>query len=194
MEIPTNTIIFNTKVKTLTTPSDVRLKLNPAYNRKKSVNLENDIEEIWKRRCAELPSLFNETKFRLHSTEVEGNILTLNLGITCYRDFQGTNLSKNVLTLQSEGLCEHDDSQAYMSDALGVGALVHTTDDFMVLLFRSKNCGEDIKLWDRPGGHSEPKVTIYLHHFICVFIGHKYSSDFTILSGGKEVPIYPSMT
>ncbi|XP_052269344.1 uridine diphosphate glucose pyrophosphatase NUDT22-like [Dreissena polymorpha] len=48
----------------------------------------------------------------------------------------------------------------YLSDALGVGAVVVTKDDHIVLLFRSKNCGEDVNLWDRPGGHCEPKVLV----------------------------------
>ncbi|XP_045174449.2 uridine diphosphate glucose pyrophosphatase NUDT22-like isoform X2 [Mercenaria mercenaria] len=157
METSTSSIIYTTKSKRQTTPSDVRVKLDPAFNRKKMERLEKDIAETWKRRLAELPSLFNGSKFRLHSIEEKGETLTLNMGTTCYKDFQGTNLSKDLLILQSQGLSDHDDSQAYMSDALGVGALVLTADDHMVLLYRSKNCGEDTELWDRPGGHSEPK-------------------------------------
>lgn len=163
MQTPTSSIIFTTKSKNQTSPSDVEVKLDPSYNRKRMESLEHDIQDTWKRRLNELPSLFNGTKFRLHSVEENGDKVTLNIGITCYRDFQGTNLSKDILLLQSQGLCDHDDSQAYMSDALGVGALVQTADNHMVLLFRSKNCGEDTELWDRPGGHAEPKVSKVLN-------------------------------
>ncbi|XP_053407924.1 uridine diphosphate glucose pyrophosphatase NUDT22-like [Mercenaria mercenaria] len=157
MEASTSSVIYTTKSKGQTTPSDVRVKFDHAYNRKKMASIEKDIEDIWKRRLAEIPSLFNGTKFRLHSVEEKGETLTLNMGITCYKDFQGTNLSEDVLSLQGRGLCDYDDSQAYMSDALGVGALVQTADDHIVLLFRSRNCGEETERWDRPGGHSEPK-------------------------------------
>ncbi|KAL4238646.1 UDP-sugar diphosphatase [Mactra antiquata] len=156
MESGTNSIIYTTKCKNLTTPDSVKVKLSKEYNRKLSPTLEEEIESIWKRRLAELPSLFNGTKFRLHSVEEDQSLIILNLGVTCYKDFQGTNLSSDVLVLQSQGLCDHDDSQAYMCDALGVGALVMTSDDHIVLIFRSKNCGEDTEMWDRPGGHAEP--------------------------------------
>ena len=155
---PSSSIIYSTKLKEQTCPTNVKVKLDPAFNRKTLPILEQEIEETWKRRLAELPSLFNGTKFRLHSVEELGDSLNLNLGITCYKDFQGSNLSKDLLILQSQGLCDHDDSQAYLSDALGVGALVQTVDDYMVLLYRSKHCGEDTEMWDRPGGHPEPKV------------------------------------
>lgn len=153
-----NTFIFTTQSQELTLPENVNIKLDAKYNRKIKAYLESDIDSIWKERLAVLPTMFNGTKFRLHSVEEKGSEIQLNIGITCYRDFQGTNLSSDVLVLQSQGLCDHDDSQAYMSDALGVGALVLTSDNHIVLLYRSKNCGEDINLWDRPGGHPEPKV------------------------------------
>ena len=158
MDPSSSSIIYSTKLKEQTCPTNVKVKLDPAFNRKTLPILEQEIEETWKRRLAELPSLFNGTKFRLHSVEELGDSLNLNLGITCYKDFQGSNLSKDLLILQSQGLCDHDDSQAYLSDALGVGALVQTVDDYMVLLYRSKHCGEDTEMWDRPGGHPEPKV------------------------------------
>lgn len=157
METAANSIIYTTNSKDLTRPSDIKVQLDPKYNRKEKKDLEDNIEQIWRNRLTELPSMFNGTKFRLHSIEEKDNILLLNMGVTCYKDFQGTNLSKNALVLQSEGLCDHDNSQAYQSDALGVGALIQTSDNHMVLLYRSKNCGEDVELWDRPGGHPEPK-------------------------------------
>lgn len=160
METAANSFLFTTKSRELTGPSDIRVILDPKYNRRTSRELEESIDQIWNKRLAELPSMFNGTKFRLHSVAEKDDKLFWHMGVSCYKDFQGTNLSDNALVLQSQGLSDFDDSQTYMSDALGVGALVLTVDDHMVLLFRSKNCGEDIGLWDRPGGHPEPKNII----------------------------------
>ena len=153
-------LIYSTRSPELLIPERLHVILSSKNNRKKLPDdQEQEIESTWKARKEENPSLFNGTKFRLESLEEhEGDLLTLNLGVTCYKDFQGTNRSENALLLQSQGLCDHDNSQAYMSDAVGVGALVQTLDNFMVLLFRSNKCGEDTGLWDRPGGHAEPKV------------------------------------
>ena len=154
-----NSLLYATRIKDMTSESDVEVHLDPTYNRQKLPdNGEVAIEETWKEKLSANSTLFNGTKFRLNSIEEKDSKLILNVGITDYKDFQGTNLSKDALDLQSKGLCDHDNSQAYMSDALGVGALVLTRDDFVVLLFRSKRCGEDTELWDRPGGHPEPKV------------------------------------
>ena len=153
-------VIYSTRSPDLLVPERLHVKLSNKNNRKKLPDdQEKDIEKTWAARKEKNPMLFNGTKFRLESLqELEGDVLSLNLGVTCYKDFQGTNLSENALVLQSQGLCDHDNSQAYMSDAVGVGALVQTLDDHMVILFRSEKCGEDVGLWDRPGGHAEPKV------------------------------------
>ena len=153
-------IIYSTHSPELLVPQRLHVTLNVKNNRKKLPDeQEQEIETTWKARKEKIPTLFNGTKFRLESLqEFEDDVLTLNLGVTCYKDFQGTNLSENALLLQSQGLVDHDNSQAYMSDAVGVGALVQTLDNYIVMLFRSDKCGEDTGLWDRPGGHPEPKV------------------------------------
>ena len=153
-------VLYSTHSPDLLVPERFHVNLSSKNNRKKLPDdQERNIEKTWAARKEKNPTLFNGTKFRLESLqELEGDILSLNLGVTCYKDFQGTNLSENALLLQSQGLCDHDNSQAYMSDAVGVGALVQTLDDHMVILFRSEKCGEDVGLWDRPGGHAEPKV------------------------------------
>lgn len=50
--------------------------------------------------------------------------------------------------------------QAYMSDALGVGAFLESSDGQVVLLKRGEHLAEAPGLWDIPGGHPEPQVTI----------------------------------
>ncbi|WAR20133.1 NUD22-like protein [Mya arenaria] len=156
------TVIYTTRSPSLTLPENIHVNLSPSFNRQTLPgDQERDIDKHWQDRLVQLPSLFNGTKFRLDSLEDnKSGDLNLNLGVTCYKDFQGTNLSQDVLLMQSQGLCDHDNSQAYLSDALGVGAFVLTADDHMVLLFRSQNCGEDVNLWDRPGGHAEPKALV----------------------------------
>ncbi|KAL3873430.1 hypothetical protein ACJMK2_036549 [Sinanodonta woodiana] len=153
-------IIFATKSGHLTDKSKVKISLDKSYNRQiLPSKQEENIDTIWKKRLHENPTLFNGTKFRLQSAQYNESDMNLhlNMGVTCYKDFLGTNWSPDALSLQSLGLERHDDSQAYLSDALGVGALLRTADDKMIILKRSDQCGEDQGKWDRPGGHAEPK-------------------------------------
>ena len=46
-----------------------------------------------------------------------------------------------------------------MADPLGVGALLVTRDEQVVLIRRSPQQAEAPGLWDIPGGHPEPKVS-----------------------------------
>ena len=48
--------------------------------------------------------------------------------------------------------------QAYMSDALGVGAFLESSDGQVVLMKRGEHLAEAPGLWDIPGGHPEPQV------------------------------------
>ena len=48
-----------------------------------------------------------------------------------------------------------------MSDALGVGAFLVSSDDQVVLLKRGLHLAEAPGLWDIPGGHPEPQVGGY---------------------------------
>ena len=141
--------------------SHVNVRLSSAYNRKKLPdNLEENINRIWAERLTVNPRLWNGTKFRIDSVEQlpgDGGVI-FNLGITSYKDFIGTNWAPNAKELCSLGLKDHNNSQIYMSDALGVGSLVQTADDCFILLRRSRHCGEAVGLLDIPGGHPEPKV------------------------------------
>jgi len=48
-----------------------------------------------------------------------------------------------------------------MSDALGVGALMESSDGQVVLMKRAEHLAEAPGLWDIPGGHPEPKVIVH---------------------------------
>lgn len=140
---------------------DLRVKLNVCFDRKSlPVAEEASVESTWKERVAANPTLWNGTKFRLHSVDTIEGFSVFNLGLTCYKEFIGTNWSPKASTYHHLGRGDYGNSQAYMSDALGVGALVETTDHFIILIRRSEQCGEAVGLLDIPGGHPEPQVNI----------------------------------
>lgn len=86
-------------------------------------------------------------------------VLKLQLGVTCYKDYLGTNWSQKAEKLQRRGEAECADPQAFLAQPLGVGAVVATSDGEIVLLRRSQKVAEAAGLLDIPGGHPEPKVS-----------------------------------
>lgn len=92
-------------------------------------------------------------------SDANGLILRLQLGLTCYKDFLGTNWSQNAVNLQQRGRLEVGDPQALLAQPLGVGAVLLTSDGRVVMLRRSQRVAEATGLLDIPGGHPEPKVT-----------------------------------
>lgn len=127
------------------------------FNRRSKPNLESDIDTVWNKRLNENPKLYNGSKFRLESTDLDNANLILNIGITCYKDFIGTNWSPDAKKLHAEGIEIYNNKQAFMSDALGVGSFLLSSDNYVTFLKRSLHCGEAVGLWDIPGGHAEPK-------------------------------------
>ncbi|XP_067312770.1 uridine diphosphate glucose pyrophosphatase NUDT22 [Pseudorasbora parva] len=85
-------------------------------------------------------------------------VLKLHLGLTCYKDYLGTNWSREAGNLQSHGRNECADPQAFLAQPLGVGAVMATADGDVVLLRRSQKVAEAAGLLDIPGGHPEPKM------------------------------------
>lgn len=140
--------------------SNTHVVINEKFNRRRHHAHDQQINANWNKRVRENPKIFNGTKFRLSSVSLSGNALSLDLGLTCYKDFLGTNWSENSKSLANDGVRDFQDSQAYMSDPLGVGAIVLTTDNKVMFLKRSKHCAEAPELWDVPGGHPEPQEII----------------------------------
>ncbi|XP_006823759.1 uridine diphosphate glucose pyrophosphatase NUDT22-like [Saccoglossus kowalevskii] len=139
--------------------SQVDVVMGEQYNRKVLQSHEKNIENIWSQRLTQNPRLYNGSKFRLDSWKCENNsVLTLYLGLTCYRDYLATNWSPDVKRLHQIGKRDYGNQQAYMSDPLGVAAMVQTADDCFIFIRRSNNVGEAAGLWDVPGGHPEPEV------------------------------------
>lgn len=85
-------------------------------------------------------------------------LLTLRLGLTCYKDYLGTNWSHRVAELRQLGGAEFGDPLALLAQPLGVGAVLCTDDNRVVLIRRSQTVAEAGGLLDIPGGHPEPKV------------------------------------
>lgn len=90
--------------------------------------------------------------------EVSEPLLTLRLGLTCYKDYLGTNWSNRASELCQLGEMEFEDPWALLAQPLGVGAVLCTCDRQVVLIRRSHRVAEAGGLLDIPGGHPEPKV------------------------------------
>ncbi|XP_058506360.1 uridine diphosphate glucose pyrophosphatase NUDT22 [Solea solea] len=87
-----------------------------------------------------------------------GPLLTLRLGLTCYKDYLGTNWSCRVAGLRQRGEAEFNDPMVMLSQPLGVGAILCTNDGQVVMIRRSQRVAEAGGLLDIPGGHPEPKA------------------------------------
>ncbi|XP_041653676.1 uridine diphosphate glucose pyrophosphatase NUDT22 isoform X2 [Cheilinus undulatus] len=92
------------------------------------------------------------------STADSGPLLTLRLGLTCYKDYLGTNWSCRQAELRQLGEAEFSDPLALLAQPLGVGGVLCTGDGQVVLIRRSQRVAEAGGLLDIPGGHPEPKV------------------------------------
>uniref|UniRef100_G3PXW8 Nudix (nucleoside diphosphate linked moiety X)-type motif 22 n=1 Tax=Gasterosteus aculeatus TaxID=69293 RepID=G3PXW8_GASAC len=85
-------------------------------------------------------------------------LLTLRLGLTCYKDYLGTNWSRRAAELRRRGEVEFGDPRALLAQPLGVGGVLCTDDGQVVLIRRSQRVAEAGGLLDIPGGHPEPKA------------------------------------
>lgn len=96
--------------------------------------------------------------------------LTLKMGLTCYKDYLGTNWSCRAAELRQQGGAEFEDPLALLAQPLGVGAILCTADGQVVLIRRSQKVAEAAGLLDIPGGHPEPKV-------VCERLGQVVNED-----------------
>ncbi|CAH1792348.1 unnamed protein product [Owenia fusiformis] len=160
-----NTIMFSTSPGVVIDRKNTRINMSTTFNRKCLPSSdEKNIETIWDNRKKKNSTLFNGTKFRLDTVcqlfNKETLTFTLNLGLTDYKDFIGTNWSPNAKQILQHGENEYGNTQACMSDAMGVGSLVLTADNRAIFLKRSQFCGEANGLYDIPGGHAEPSELV----------------------------------
>ena len=99
---------------------DVLINFNPtSFNRRSNFDLENVISETWSKKCKENEKLFNGSKFRHAASRLKESRLELDVGLTCYKDLVGTNLSAEVDDVKKMGQKTHGDEAAYLSQPMG---------------------------------------------------------------------------
>ncbi|UJR27727.1 hypothetical protein I4U23_009004 [Adineta vaga] len=141
--------------------NELSIDFNPElYNAKPLTDdIQKKLDERWNQLLNETKPgriLYNESKFRLHSIQtkiIDENAMefVLNLGLTDYKSFictQQQNLPDDIRQHITED---------HLSHPLGVGCLLITSDDCIVLIKRNSNCVDSPNLYDLPGGHPEPK-------------------------------------
>lgn len=118
--------------------------------------VQQSIAEVWNARKAGNTKLFNGTKFRLGDlTATTTTDLHLRMSVTDYASYLGTNWNKS---LQPSIL-----QRKHMADTLGVGAVVVTSDQYIIFIKRSEHVGEFPNCLDVPGGHPEPSRVTGCH-------------------------------
>lgn len=98
-------IMFICRNGELLTKENTRASLSTMYNRKQlPKNLADIADDIWQERAKNNQKLYNGTKFRIDSvTESADRCTIFNIGITCYRDYIGTNWSPKAKTILELG-------------------------------------------------------------------------------------------
>jgi len=100
-------------VKTVTRHS-LQVRLSSAYNRKTLPEpYETEITKTWEERLKLNPRLWNGTKFRIASVDLEDELVIFNLGVTSYKEFIGTNWSPNAKLFRELGCLNHQNSQVF---------------------------------------------------------------------------------
>ena len=142
------------------TADKLLVDFSPNFNRKIIADLEPLIEKNWLQLKKELgDKLYNDDKFRIHSVkETEDNIAVVEVGITDYKSYVGTNLGNDLNVFVARGMTDFSNKKACVSDALGVGSIVLTADNYLLLVRRSFEVAEGQGMTDFPGGHAEPKA------------------------------------
>jgi len=133
------------------TEDQVEIDLKVEYNRNTSnPQIEKLLEEKWKLKTAENSRLYSQSKFRLHSLHSAGGKLRMNVGLSSYKDFNGTNLNEEVFKIT--------DDRSFISDIIGVNGVLRTSDGYIIITKRAEWVGEHPGMLDTPGGHPEPSA------------------------------------
>ncbi|XP_068247969.1 uridine diphosphate glucose pyrophosphatase NUDT22-like [Palaemon carinicauda] len=151
-----NIILFRPISGALSRP---QLKTNfnkETFARRTTLDIDEQINNVWKEKTSKNSRLYNASKFRLSRWYLAEECWVLDVGLTDYKDLCGTNLASNRQIIQEKGLEDFGDSQSYMSMAIGVGILLMTSDDCLTVIRRASWTGEYPGMLDRPGGHPEP--------------------------------------
>jgi hypothetical protein len=161
------TILFSHK-NSLLSPGTVGLSMDffkavvsHDYDRKTMPEYELTIDALWERKLEVNPNMYNGSKFRLNGLSEGENCINLEFGLTCYKDFQCTNMqaTEKVETLKQYGLENYGDVYACMANPTFSTVIVESSDNYAVLFRRSNMVGEAQGMVDFPGGHMEPSVS-----------------------------------
>ncbi|XP_059202939.1 uridine diphosphate glucose pyrophosphatase NUDT22 isoform X2 [Centropristis striata] len=126
--------------------------------RNKAVSPRDNAERVSALSQASSESISAELPSKTTDDEETALLLTLRLGLTCYKDYLGTNWSSCAPELRQRGEVERGDPLALLAQPLGVGGVLCTHDSQVVFIRRSQRVAEAGGQLDIPGGHPEPKV------------------------------------
>ena len=129
------------------------------HDRKPHRDDERNLGGAWLAATEKNPRIFDGSKFRLHRIALDAHDhVVLELGLTGYREYLGTNRlpTEALRQLEADGRAEHADPRAHLSDALGCETILLTADDQVVLLRRSSSVATHSGLHNGPSGHPEP--------------------------------------
>ena len=105
--------------------------------------IEEKVNAIWEEKCNSNNRLYNRSKFRFSGLSYNDQII-FEIGLTSYKELMGTNCKREFgLELVHLGKKDHSNASAYLSNALGVGALLITKDGFVVFIKRAMWTGEE---------------------------------------------------
>lgn len=139
---------------------EVGAVVNKCFNRAQHCELERQICYAWHNaQCCCCP-VENKIKFRLYSAQPSATGLTLSLGLTCCKDYIGTNCKARHVSRCWEALGSVDcgDRGAFFANPLSCGVIVHTYDDKYVYVRRKQDCCEKAWFVDRVLGYPDPLV------------------------------------
>ena len=109
------------------------------------------------------PFLFNQSKFRYQNAIYDEQTLLchMNLGLTNYKAYVGSNLGDKWELFLNEGKAIGDES-AFFANPMGNQCVVVLRDGSHVILNRSYKVAEGQGLLTCIGGHPEPSVSLFL--------------------------------
>ena len=144
--------------------SGVRVRLSPECDRRRHAT-DTRITTRWEEKVEAATKsgrrLFDQSKFRLERidwTDSTRQAVTIELGLTSYKEHIGTNAlpTEEREELEAGGLAQHGRRYAHMANALGVETVLITSDGFVVLLRRSGAVEAGTGQYNGPSGHAEP--------------------------------------
>ena len=142
----------------------MRVSLEPANDRRPHASDAN-LEAVWEAKLeaanASGGRLFDMSKFRLHRigwSDANCEVLLIELGLTSYKEYVGTNQMPQAqrTSLEADGMADFGEPRAHLSNALGCEAVLVTSDGQVVLLRRSGKVLSGHGQYNGPSGHAEP--------------------------------------